>query len=243
MAQYGTPDVAVAGLMDGGRWVVESANPQENINFGAPVFGMVGVERAAYNFHNEIATITLSTDLIAANVISVTYAGITVSETFASTHAATMTALVAAIKVDLAAYVSDASVTGDVLTITFKPQYDATVTAAVTLGTTQPTITNAVSTARVFLGVAPFVQLGGAAYGAGTATYQALGDMNIVTRGRIWVLAAATVSDKDPAYVIKGAGTTMGTFTDVSTNNYNIGGFFRSNYTGGFALLEINGMK
>lgn len=243
MAQYGTPDVAIAGLLVGFKHDFDSAIAQEEINFGAPVFGMVGSENKAYAYHNEVATITLSTDLITANVISIAYGSITVSETFATSHADTMAALVAAIKADLVDYVSDASYTGDVLTITFKPQYDATVTATVTLGATQPTVTNAVSTARVFLGVAPYTPKGGKDYGAGTAAYQALFEMPILKRGQVWVLAPSTVSDKDAAYVIKAAGSTMGTFTDVSTSNYNIGAYFRSNYTGGFAVLEVNGMK
>lgn len=243
MAQYGTPDVAIAGLLVGLKHDFDSAIAQEIIGFGAPVFGMVGAENKAYAYHNEVATVTLSTDLITANVISVVYGGITVSETFDTSHAVTMAALVAAIKTDLAAYVSNASYTGDVLTITFLPQYDATVTVTVTAGATQPTITNVVSTARVFLGVTPYTPKGGKDYGAGTAAYQTYFEMPITKRGQLWVVAASTVSDKDAAYIIKAAGSTMGTFTDVSSSNYNIGAYFRSNYTGGFAVLEVNGMK
>jgi hypothetical protein len=244
MAQYGTPDVAVAGLLDSYPHVCESAIPQEDIAFGAPVFGMPGVENKAYNYHNEVATITLSTDLITANVISVVYGGITVTRTYATSHAATMTAFVADLKADLAAYISNASYTGDVLTITFLPKYEAAVTCTVTSGATQPTVTTVVSSTRVFLGVAPFVQIGGGRYtGAGTACYEALSNVDIVTRGRLWVVAASTVTDKVAAYVVKASGSTQNTFTNVSTSNYAVGGKFRSNYSGGFALLEVNGIN
>lgn len=239
MAQYGTPDVAISGMLDGGRWVDESAIAQEDINFGAPVFGMPGEENTAYNFHKEVATVTLSTDLITANVIDFTFDGITSEVTFATDHDTTMAALVDEIEADFADYIVSAVAEDDVLTVTFLPQYDASgVAVTVTLGDTQPTVAIVGTTTRVFMGVAPFIQIGGAGYGAGDSAYQAEAVMDVLTRGRLWVDVASTVTDKAKAYV-----DSNGLFTNVSTNNYDMGGYFRSNATSNLAILEVNGLK
>jgi hypothetical protein len=67
--------------------------------------------------------------------------------------------------------------------------------------------------------------------------------VNILSEGHVWVLAADTVSDKDPAHIIYAAGSTQKTFTDVAEGTYDAGAYFRSNYSNGLAILEVRGMK
>ena len=248
MAAYGTPDAAIAGLLYGEKHDVDSAIAKEDIAFGSPVFGPVGVENVAYGPHKDKATETLSADLVASNVLTTTINGIAVASTFATDHATTMTAHIAAInaKTELAALgiTAAAGSSNRVVVISAPAGVDLTVSGAVTLGASQATVTIVYGTNLKFLGVAPFIQIGGKSFGAGTSKWEALQAVNIVKAGMLWVRAESTVADKDPAYVsgVGGAGT-LGKFTDVSTNNYDIGAFFRSNASGGLALLEVRGMK
>lgn len=248
MAAYGTPDVAIAGLLYGMKADVDSAIAQEDIAFGSPVFGPVGVENKAYGPHKDKATVTLSADLVTSNVYTLVINGTTVDETFATDHATTMTAMIAAINADVtlaaAGITAAAGSTNRIIVISAPAGIDLVVTGAVTAGATQATVAIVYGTNLKFLGVAPFIEIGSKTIGASNAKWEALQAVNIVKEGMLWVLAESTVNDKDPAYVsgVGGAGT-LGKFTDVSTNNYDIGAFFRSNYTGGLALLEVRGMK
>lgn len=249
MGAYGAPDVAIAGMVEGYHNDFESAIAKEDIDFGSPVFGFVGSENKCYGPHLDKATLTLSADLVALNVYTVTINGTAVTGTYDTSHAATMTALITAIKSDTtlaAAGISAAAGSSNrVIVVSAPAGLDLfTVTGAVTLGDTQADVTVVYGTNGKFLGVAAFVQNGGKDFGAGTACWKNGMSVSILRDGRLYVPAESTVADKDPAYVsgLGGAGT-LGKFTDVATNNYDIGGFFRSNVSSGLALLEVRGMK
>lgn len=248
MGAYGAPDVAIAGMVEGFHNDFESAIAKEDINFGSPVFGFVGSENKCYGPHLDKATVTLSADLVTSNVYTVTINGTAVAGTFDTDHATTMTALIAAIKADttLAALGISAAAgsSNRVIVVSAPAGLDLTVTGAVTLGASQASVAVVYGTNGKFLGVAAFVQNGGKDFGAGTACWKNGMSVSILRDGRLYVPAESTVADKDPAYVsgLGGAGT-LGKFTDVSTNNYDIGGFFRSNVSSGLALLEVRGMK
>lgn len=248
MGAYGAPDVAIAGMVEGFHNDFESAIAKEDIDFGSPVFGFVGSENKCYGPHLDKATVTLDADLIESNVYTVTINGTGVDETFATTHAATMTALIAAINADTTlaglGISAAAGSSNRVIVVSAPAGLDLTVTGAVTLGVSQASVTVVYGTNGKFLGVAAFVQNGGKDFGAGTACWKNGMSVSILRDGRLYVPAESTVADKDPAYVsgLGGAGT-LGKFTDVATNNYDIGGFFRSNVSSGLALLEVRGMK
>jgi|GEM_PF-2399424 len=248
MGAYGAPDVAIAGMVEGFHNDFESAIAKEDINFGSPVFGFVGSENKCYAPHKDKATVSLDADLVASNVYTVTINGTAVAETYATSHAATMTALIAAINANTTlAGLGISAVAGStnrVIVVSAPAGLDLTVTGAVTLGASQAGVTVVYGTNGKFLGVAAFVQNGGKDFGAETACWKAGMSVSILRDGRLYVLAESTVADKDPAYVsgLGGAGT-LGKFTDVATNNYDIGGFFRSNVSSGLALLEVRGMK
>lgn len=249
MGAYGAPDVAIAGMVEGFHNDFESAIAKEDIDFGSPVFGFVGSENKCYAPHKDKATATLSADLAASDVYTVTVNGNDVAGTYASSHAATMTALIAAINADAdiaALGVSAAAGSANRIIVLSAPAgFDLVVTAAVVNGGSGTAAATVVyGTNGKFLGVAAFVQNGGKDFGAGTACWKEGMSVSILRDGRLYVLAESTVADKDPAYVsgLGGAGT-LGKFTDVATNNYDIGGFFRSNVSSGLALLEVRGMK
>ena len=247
MAAYGSPDVAIAGLLYGNENIVESAIAQEAVAFGAPVYGKVGDFNKAYALHKDKATVTLDADLVASTVLTVTINGTAVATTYGTSHAASMTAAIAAINADAtlaAAGVSAAAgSTNRIIVISGPAGADLTVTGAVTLGASQAGVTVVYGTNLKFLGVAVFIQTGGKDYGAGTSGWKQYDSINILSKGKAWVLGESTVSDKKAAYATLGGSGTVGKFSDVATNNYDIGGFFRSNLSGGLAVLEVRGIK
>jgi hypothetical protein len=248
MGAYGAPDVAIAGMVEGFHNDFESAIAMEDIDFGSPVFGFVGSENKCYGPHLDKATVSLTADLVASDTLAVVIDGVTVDETFATTHAAAMTALIAAIKADTtlaaAGITAAAGATNRDIVVSAPAGSDLVVTAAVTsAGAGTAVATVAMGTAGKFLGAAAFIQIGGKDFGAGTASYQKGMSVSILRDGRLYVLAESTVADKDPAYVVAGGAGTIGKFTDVATSNYDIGGYFRSNVSSGLAVLEVRGLK
>ena len=251
MAAYGKPSAAIAGLLYGAKADVESGIAKENIGFGQPCFGFADVPDEMYLYHVESGKIVLAGALIEANVITTTIKGIAIATTFTTDHATTIAAHVAAINAstDLDAYgvvaVLDTADTNKrtILLSADKSVDIGPVTCAVTLGTSQTSATITYSTARKFMGVAVFVQNGSKTMGAGNACWEAGTYMNVLSKGKIYVPAVSTVDEKDAAYVVT-SGATQNQFSDVSSSNYDIGGYFRSSVdSDGLAVLEVRGMK
>ena len=247
MGAYGSPDVAVAGLLEGFPNLVDSAIAQEDIAYGSPVFGFEGKENVAWGAHKEQTLLTLSADLIAANKYTVTVGGIAIAETFATDHATTMTALIAAINASVPIkamnVIAVAVGTRGIAITAGAGGTTVLVSGVVASGLSQPDVAVEVGTAGKFLGVAVFVQNGGATWGAETACWKNKSPINILREGKIYVPVEASVKDKQKAYAVMAGSGTIGKFTDVATSNYDIGAFFRSNVHGGLALLEVRGMK
>lgn len=248
MGAYGSPDVAIAGMVVGFHNDFESAIAQEDIDFGSPVYGVVGSENKCYGPHLEIATVSLSADLVTGDTVTITINGNANSKTYATTHAKAMKDLIDAINEDkdIAALgiVATEGASNKVVVLTGPAGLDVVATASVTStgeGTAKASVAR--STALTFLGVAAFVQIGGKDFGAETSCWKEGMSVSILRLGRIWVPVEATVSDKDAAYVVTVGTGTLGNFTDVSTNNYDIGGYFRSNASSGLAELEVRGLK
>ena len=97
MGAYGNPDAAIAGMIVGVPNDVESAIAKEDIAYGSPVYGPVGVENVAYGPHKDKATVTYTSDTQSTSVLTTVINGISVANTFATDHATTMTAHIAAI--------------------------------------------------------------------------------------------------------------------------------------------------
>jgi len=248
MGAYGnmsdTP--GIAGLVVGmNPRVVESGKAQEIIAFGAPVMGFQNVEDKVYNIHDDLVTETLDADLVASNVLTTTINGIAIATTYATSHAATMTAHIAAINASaplIALGISaEAGSTNRIILIKTKG-LDLVVTGAVTAGASQANVAIVTSTWGKFLGVAMFTQIADRLTGAGTAAYQVQDLVNIVAEGVIWVPATGTVQDKQAAYAVIADGATQGKFLSTAGTNYNVGGYFRSGATNNLAMLEVRGL-
>ena len=250
MAAYGKPSAAIAGLLYGAKADVESGIAKENIGFGQPCFGFVDVPDEMYLYHVESAKIIVSIDLSDSDVITTTIKGVDIATTYATGHDETMAAHVAAINTsaDLKAYGLVAVLVADtdkrtILLSTDKSVDIGTITCVIAGTDTDPTAAITYSTTRKFMGVAVFVQNGSKTMGAGNACLEAGTDMNVLSKGKIYVPAVSTVDEKDAAYVVT-SGATQNQFSDASSNNYDIGGYFRSSVdSDGLAVLEVRGMK
>ena len=250
MAAYGKPSAAIAGLLYGAKADVESGIAKENIGFGQPCFGFADVPDEMYLYHEESAKIILDGDLTATDAITTTIKGVDITTALDTDHATTMPKHVADINAspDLKAYGIVAVLVADtdkrtILLSVSKSLDIGTVTCVVAGDSTDPTAAITYSTARKFMGVAVFVQNGSKTMGAGNACWEAGTYMNVLSKGKIYVPAVSTVGEKDAAYVVK-SGATQNQFSDASSNNYDIGGYFRSSVdSDGLAVLEVRGMK
>ena len=71
-------------------------------------------------------------------------------------------------------------------------------------------------------------------------------DMNVLTRGQIYVNVPSGLSAiaNAPAYVIDDqTDADYNKFTTSNSGTYDIGGYFRSNASGGIARVELRGLK
>ena len=245
MGAYGAPDAAIAGMVVGVPNAVESALAKEDIAYGSPVFGPVGVENVAYGPHKDKTTVTYTSDTQSTSVLTTVINGTSVATTFDTDHATTMTAHLAAINANttLAGLgITATAVTARIFTVQGPAGLDLTVTSAITVaGAATGVITY--GTNLKFLGAAVFVQNGGKDWGAGTAKWKTGMFVNILADGTLWVPVESTVADKDAAYAVIGGSGTLGNFTDVSANNYDIGTYFRSNVSSNLAILAVRNMK
>lgn len=91
-----------------------------------------------YAGKKQVQTITLSTDLIASNVMTTVVNGSSVASTYATSHAATLTAH--ALLISVLKGVTSATASGDVITVTSDLDVALVITSAVTLGSSQPTV-------------------------------------------------------------------------------------------------------
>jgi hypothetical protein len=247
MDLYGNLDKAIAGLKYGlgAGDDIETGIAQEAIAFGAPVFGYAGTEDKVYASHSGKIVALLSADLVTSNVLTSTINGIAVATTFATDHATSMTAHIAAInaKAELIALGIVAASAGARSISVIGKALDVTFTQVVTLGASQATASYTASTGMVFLGIAMFTQKSTVDTGAGNSGYVSGEAVNIMRRGTIWVPVSVSVLDKEAAYVIFAA-TNQGKLTNSSSGTYDIGGYFRSNkITGDLAILEVRGLK
>jgi hypothetical protein len=246
---YGDLDGPVRGLSHGllSQYKIESGIAQENINFGAPVMGFVGEEDKVYNLHRDQATLSLSADLSDSNSYSITINGVTIERVYATSHAATMTALINDINTSeslaalgLSIVAEQGSTNRDIV---IKAKGGDLVVSGTVTGGVPPTVTVTFATWSKFLGIAMFAQRASKDYAAETACYEKSDMVNVVSEGQVWVPVAAAVADKQSAYAIYEPGETQGQFTNSNSGTLDIGCYFRSNSANSMALLEIRGLK
>lgn len=246
MGAYGTLDQALPGLQFGLDVKVRTGIAQEAIAFGKAIFGHTDVENKVYGAHFDRSTITLDADLVASNVLTLTVNGTAVAVTYGSSHAASMTAMIAAlnVKAELVALgISAAAGSSNRIIVLTGKGLDITTTGAVTLGSSQAGVAVAADTWAKYLGVALFTQKSTRLAGAGSSGYAVAELVNIIEFGNVWVHAAAAVNDKQPAYAIYAAAS-QGQFTNSSSGTYETGGYFRTaRNSQNLAVLEVRGLK
>lgn len=245
--RYGNQfEVCVPGQPVDARLSVVEGRPSSDANalsFGTGLVwtllaALVGAVRAP-RLNQGVAT--LSTDLIAANSTIVTVNGVSTTATvYASSHAATMAAIL--VKVQALSTVTSASTTGDTLTVK-TGDADTVLTVAVTLGSSQPTVTYAYTTYDTYAGLAQFEQKEGslesissAVNEGGTGASGGVGFLTteqvpLVRMGLHWVpvVVSSAIANGTVAYIITAA-TNRGKFTDASSGNIKAG-VFRSGTT------------
>jgi hypothetical protein len=245
MGAYGNTDIAFPGLelgylddMDVDTGIVQEPN---GIPFGAAVFALGGQPNQVWGGHIDKLSSLLSAALSASNVwtlqVSFTTSGTTgslaggttlttasIPITYATSAAATMTAMINAFNADASAIAAGASMssadtTHFVIKITPTsaiPVSDINIVACSVAGGSAVTFTNTYSTQMVFVGVAMFEQKAMRLTGAGTQNFEQYASVNVARRSRLWVACANAVTDKNLAYMIIG-GTNKGLWTDTAT--------------------------
>ena len=240
----------IANLQDS---VIKTRNAQQAIGFGkAVVVGTVGGTDVKNIFKNKVS-VTYSADFVASNSIPMsvqigTATALTITPVvYATSHAATFAALIAAI--DALAGVSCVAGTGREILITVDDAADNITVSnnTVTGGSGQPTLTIAYTSTGVFEGVS-VLRHGQPVTVGGNDQYEINDAVNVMTRGCIWVYVVATVAYGEDAYVYndKSNTTNQGQFTNSSSGNLAVAsGKFRSAAAGTtgtpvLALLELN---
>lgn len=209
MADYGKPDVAVAGQIDSLHWETDSMVAGESINPGAPVFGYVGdTTQTAYGFKVDTAKVVYSADFVASNSIAFTVNGTSITPVvYGTSHAATMTALIAAINgLTGVVAIADSPDTNNRTILVRTKGATNTTTSAVTLGATQATVTVTTGSAQIFRGVAKYAPRVPATIG-GTASFVQYESVPVVRLADVWVPADSGVEAMENVYI-----TSTGTF-------------------------------
>ncbi len=239
MGDYDVMDEAIAGLKYGidsrieGGWACAES---DGISFGMPVFGYIGDEEYAYNYHLDVGKIVFDADFVTLNEIVINVNGEDAATvTYATSHDNTMNLLVAAVSaLDGVECVLDAD-DGDNRTLLIQVKGDdAVVTETVTLGGSQPTGTITYGSSQVYLGMSMFVQKS-AATSDGEAMYDQFDAVNVIVEGWVYANSVGTCKANNEAYVYATAGDDFG---KLSSAGEEIAARFRSNAISG-ALVRV----
>lgn len=191
-------------------------------------------------------TIAFSTDFVTGNSIVATVNGVALSAVvFATDHLTTITALATAIQNTvpvLTATVGGASNRSIFLT---GNDVDITVTVATTGGAGQPTATYTYDTADYLLGIAMLSSVE-QAMTTGVVDIADLTAVNILNKGRVWVVVEEAVTPASPVFIRhtdNGANTSGGFRASADTaraKEFTRLRYMSSASAGGLAVVEIN---
>lgn len=244
MAAYGYMDPVMAGMVEGvgDARTVDPVILKAAVGFGKPLFGYLGDSVAnAWGYLADTAKISVATNLVASNSSVVTVNGVaSAAVVYGTSHAATMTALIAAIK---AIPVSTANPYGveavldpsdtDGRTILVRTKGVANTTTWAITGGTPPVINaSTYASGQVFLGIHRFKHVD-------TTTHPAIGDCaDSVRIGTIWA-----VSNTGPKKYGAGYVASTGVMDDSGATISSVK--FASNYQSvnsvGLAKVEVLG--
>lgn len=209
--QYQDYDAALAGMEFGRETAHERITKAAygTFDFGDPVFGQVGDDDKGYMLDK--IRVTFSADFITSNTINGSVAGLAIAQvTYATSHAATFAALVAAI--DALAGVSIAASDATARTIDISiPKTKIAATFTVAAGASQAVASYSLTPDRYLIGVVKRIQKQKVSESVG-AVFQETEAMAVTTTGEIHVDTNDAVDSGKPAYL-----TTSGVWTDAST--------------------------
>lgn len=205
---------------------IKTRNAQQALKFGRAVVVGSTPGLDGKNIFKSKASITYSADFISGNSIPMTVNGVAITPiVFATSHAATFAALIAAI--DALSGVSAVAGTGREILITIDGAVSNITLSnyTVTGGISQPNTTIVYSSVDVFEGVA-VLRHGQPTTIGGDDKYEINDALNVLTKGVVWVEVVATVAYGDAVYVQNDTTYTdnQGQFTNVSSGNLAVSG-------------------
>lgn len=255
MGAYNNPETKIAGFKQSLKSDDKTLKVSEinGIPYGYPVFKYAGGDLPTYQYHDNVATVTLAGDLIALNSVALSVNGTSITPVvFAATHNATMTLLAAQIEADIAGstvVLLDTGGTNRDFTITINDGVDRVVVLTVTLGGGQTTATYAYTSSMIFQGFSRFEQAGAAAITdidgtvirAASNLYALNAAMSTMISGDITVVTDSAITGTSQVYVVKD-GADQGKCTDTVGVNILLAGatFTETTTTARLANVRIN---
>jgi len=228
MAAYGLIEGALEGMICSNKSDILSRVAGGEINFGKALVAYAGDATKVYQYLLDQVELTFSADFVSLNVATVTVNGVTITSTFVDTHANMLADVVA--KLEALAGVTASNPSGRIVRITTAGAV-CVVTAAVTLGASQATTTQAASCTASVIGVCPRSN-------RANGKFIAKDIAPVMREGQLWVMTADAVVANADAYLVKATGV----WTDDSSSNISTGFKFRGN-TSGAALVELEVIK
>lgn len=215
MSAYGDLNPAVAGLIQSRAPKVASGIAQESMTPGLPVFGYAGSGEKVWKLKADVSSILFSADLSASNSTVITVNGVaSAAVVYATSHTATMDAIVNAIKA--LAGVEAVRDSSNARTILIRTK-GATATASGTVtGGSAVTVTPTNGLfGQVFKGVLSSGSAMVPSTTGGSGSYAQYEAVPVVTAADIWVQAATGVDSNEKAYVDASTGAFAASGQDV----------------------------
>jgi len=200
---------------------IKTRNAEQAIEFGRAVFKGITPGVDVKNIFKSKASLTFDADFVTGNTIDLNVNGVAISQvTFATSHAATFAAVIAAI--DALTGISAVAGTGREILITVdNAASNITISDVVVAGgASQAGSTTVYSSVDTFEGIAA-LRHGQPTTIGGDDKYQINDAVNVLTKGVIFVEVVATVAYGDSVYVYndKSNESNQGQFTNASSGN------------------------
>ena len=191
MPAFGEYEKALAGMKAGFNGHAEGVAAKTVIEFGDIVFGVIGEDNTGYA--DDKLVLNFSADFVASNVINATFNGVAISPvTYATSHAATFDAVIAAIDAIPGVVVTGANSTTRVATISI-PGARIVSSVVVTAGASQATAFFTTPSDRFVRGIALFVQKQKTSEALG-ARYEIGESVSVLKSGLVWVPVTGTAT-------------------------------------------------
>lgn len=214
MTAYADMNPGVAGLIQSRYPKVATGIAQEALTAGLPVFGYANSGEKVWKLKADVSSILFSADLSASNSTVVTVNGVaSAAVVYATSHSATMDAIVNAIKaIPGVEAVRDS---GNTRTILIRTKGATSTASGVVTGGSAVTVTPTNGLfGQVFKGIVSLEHTAPTTQG-GSASFVQYDAVPVVTGADIWAQAAAGVDSNEKAYVDVATGAFAASGQDV----------------------------